>query len=127
MIPLQASVIAKIVGGELFGEDLLVTQAPVLNSANAVQGSLFLALKGEHVDGHDFASDAFARGAVVALTSKSIEGNHILVEDVTKALGTLAHHVRTTLKDLIVIGITGSQGKTTTKDIHHCTCSVSQL
>jgi len=117
MIPLQASAIAKIVGGELFGEDLLVTQAPVLNSANAVQGSLFLALKGESVDGHDFASDAFARGAVVALTSRSIEGNHILVEDVTKALGTLAHHVRTTLKDLIVIGITGSQGKTTTKEL----------
>jgi UDP-N-acetylmuramoyl-tripeptide--D-alanyl-D-alanine ligase len=117
MIPLQASAIAKIVGGELFGEDLLVTEAPVLNSTSAVPGSLFLALKGESVDGHDFASDAFARGAVVALTSKSIEGNHILVEDVTKALGALAHHVRTTLKDLIVIGITGSQGKTTTKEL----------
>ena len=117
MIPLQASAIAKIVGGELHGEDLLVTQAPVLNSADAIDGSLFLALKGENVDGHDFADDAFARGAVVALVSKPIKGNYILVDDVTKALGALAHHVRITLKDLIVIGITGSQGKTTTKEL----------
>ncbi|CAN2194854.1 MurF UDP-N-acetylmuramyl pentapeptide synthase [Candidatus Nanopelagicaceae bacterium] len=117
MIPLQASAVAKIVGGELHGEDLLVTQAPVLNSADAIDGSLFLALKGENVDGHDFAEDAFTRGAVVALVSKPIKGNYILVDDVTKALGALAHHVRITLKDLIVIGITGSQGKTTTKEL----------
>jgi UDP-N-acetylmuramoyl-tripeptide--D-alanyl-D-alanine ligase len=117
MIPLQASAIAKIVGGELHGVDLLVTQAPVLNSADAIEGSLFLALKGENVDGHDFADDAFTRGAVVALVSKPIKGNYILVDDVTKALGALAHHVRITLTDLIVIGITGSQGKTTTKEL----------
>lgn len=117
MIPLQASEIAKIVGGELHGEDLLVTQPPVLNSSDAVEGSLFLALKGEKVDGHDFAKDAFAQGAVVALTSKPIQGNHILVEDVTKALGELAHHVRVSLKNLKVVGITGSQGKTTTKEL----------
>ena len=117
MIPLQASAIAKIVGGELHGVDLLVTQAPVLNSADAIDGSLFLALKGENVDGHDFADDAFTRGAVVALVSKPIKGNYILVDDVTKALGALAHHVRITLTDLIVIGITGSQGKTTTKEL----------
>jgi len=115
MIPLQTSEIAKIVGGELHGEDLLVTQPPVLNSSDAVEGSLFLALQGEKVDGHDFAKDAFAHGAVVALTSKPIQGNHILVEDVTKALGELAHHVRISLKNLKVVGITGSQGKTTTK------------
>jgi len=117
MIPLQASAIAKIVGGELHGVDLLVTQAPVLNSADAIDGSLFLALKGENVDGHDFVDDAFTRGAVVALVSKPIKGNYILVDDVTKALGALAHHVRITLTDLIVIGITGSQGKTTTKEL----------
>ena len=117
MIPLQASAIAKIVGGELHGVDRLVTQAPVLNSADAIDGSLFLALKGENVDGHDFADDAFTRGAVVALVSKPIKGIYILVDDVTKALGALAHHVRITLTDLIVIGITGSQGKTTTKEL----------
>ena len=117
MIPLQASEIAEIVGGTLHGQDLLVTEPPVLNSADAVPGSLFLALKGENVDGHDFATDAFSHGAVVALVTKAISGNYILVDDVTRALGALAHYVRKELKDLSVVGITGSQGKTTTKEL----------
>ena len=117
MIPLQASAIAAIVGGTLHGEDLRVTEPPILNSADAIAGSLFLALKGENVDGHDFAADAFSRGAVVALVSKPITGNHIIVDDVTRALGALAHHVRKELKNLSVVGITGSQGKTTTKEL----------
>jgi UDP-N-acetylmuramoyl-tripeptide--D-alanyl-D-alanine ligase len=117
MIPLQASAIAAIVGGTLHGEDLRVTEPPILNSADAIAGSLFLALKGENVDGHDFAADAFSRGAVVALVSKPITGNHVIVDDVTRALGALAHHVRKELKNLSVVGITGSQGKTTTKEL----------
>jgi len=117
MIPLQASAIASIVGGTLHGEDLRVTEPPVLNSADAIAGSLFLAIKGENVDGHDYAVDAFSRGAVVALVSKPITGNHIIVDDVTRALGALAHHVRKELKNLSVVGITGSQGKTTTKEL----------
>ena len=117
MIPLQASAIAAIVGGTLHGQDLLITDPPVLNSADAVPGSLFLALKGENVDGHDFAADAFTHGAVVALVSKAIAGNYIIVDDVTRALGALAHHVRRELKNLSVVGITGSQGKTTTKEL----------
>ena len=117
MIPLQASAIAAIVGGTLHGDDLRVTEPPVLNSADATAGSLFLALKGENVDGHDFAADAFTRGAVVALVSKPVSGNHIIVDDVTRALGALAHHVRKELKNLSVVGITGSQGKTTTKEL----------
>ena len=117
MIPLQASAIAAIVGGTLHGDDLRVTEPPILNSADATAGSLFLALKGEKVDGHDYAADAFSRGAVVALVSKPITGNHIIVDDVTRALGALAHHVRKELKHLSVVGITGSQGKTTTKEL----------
>jgi UDP-N-acetylmuramoyl-tripeptide--D-alanyl-D-alanine ligase len=117
MIPLQASAIAAIVGGTFHGQDLLVTEPPVLNSADAVPGSLFLAFKGENVDGHDFAADAFSHGAVVALVSKAIAGNYIIVDDVTRALGALAHHVRKELKNLSVVGITGSQGKTTTKEL----------
>ena len=117
MIPLQASAIAAIVGGTFHGQDLLVTEPPVLNSADAVPGSLFLALRGENVDGHDFAADAFSSGSVVALVTKAISGNYILVDDVTRALGALAHYVRKELKNLSVVGITGSQGKTTTKEL----------
>lgn len=117
MISISATEVAQIVGGTLIGDDVTVTAPAVLNSSQATPGSLFLAIKGERVDGHDFAGDAFKNGAVLALTTKSIAGNHIVVSDVTEALGKFAHHVREALKDLIVIGITGSQGKTTTKEL----------
>ena len=65
MIPLQAMNIAEIVGGTLHGDDVTVTQAPVINSRQAISGSIFLAIKGEHVDGHDFVEDARTHGAVL--------------------------------------------------------------
>lgn len=117
MIPMMASEIAVIVNGKLHGTDVLLSQAPVMDSKQAAQGSLFLAIQGERVDGHDFVADAFARGAVLALTSRSVPETHILVDDVVVALGKLAQHVRSNLLNLTVIGITGSQGKTTTKEL----------
>lgn len=117
MIPMLASEIAVIVNGTLHGADLQLSQAPVVDSKLAVQGSLFLAIQGERVDGHDFVADAFSRGAVLALTSRSVPETHILVDDVVVALGKLAQHVRSNLLNLTVIGITGSQGKTTTKEL----------
>jgi len=117
MISILASEIADIVGGKLHGDDVTVTKAPVLNSKKAVIGSIFLAIQGEHLDGHDFAADAQAHGAVLTLGSKQVPGSHIIVEDVTVALGRLAHYVRSQLSGLAVVGITGSQGKTTTKEL----------
>jgi len=117
MIPLHASEIAKIVGGELVGDDVLVTAAPVINSAQAVPGAIFLAIKGANVDGHDFVGDAHKHGAVLTFASKAVEGPHIVLADVVAAVGKLAKHVRKELSNLMVIGITGSQGKTTTKEL----------
>ena len=117
MIAMKASEIASIVKGKLSGEDVLVSSAPVIDSRKSLPGSLFLAIVGENVDGHDFVSDAFSHGAVLALTTKSVNEVHILVEDVVVALGKLAQHVRSNLLNLTVIGITGSQGKTTTKEL----------
>ena len=117
MISLAASKIAEIVEGKLYGEDISVTAAPVFNSTQATDGSIFLALKGPARDGHDFVSDAFAHGAVLALTTSQVSQRCIVVDDVTKALGMLAAFVRGELKNLKVIAITGSQGKTTTKDL----------
>jgi UDP-N-acetylmuramoyl-tripeptide--D-alanyl-D-alanine ligase len=117
MISLAASKIAEIVEGKLYGEDISVTAAPVFNSTQATAGSIFLALKGPARDGHDFVSDAFAHGAVLALTTSEVSQRCIVVDDVTKALGMLAAFVRNELKNLKVIAITGSQGKTTTKDL----------
>lgn len=118
MIALNAAEISKIVGGVLHGDaSIIVSQPPVLDSRHATAGSLFLALKGSSNDGHDFAKQAIANGSVLVLSSLKVDAPCIVVADVREALGKLAHHVREHLPKLIVIGITGSQGKTTTKDL----------
>lgn len=117
MIPMMASEIAQIIGGVLHGTDLEVTERAFLASNQCIEGSIFLAIKGENVDGHDYAADAFSHGAVLALTSKVISERCIVVPDVTVAVGALAAHIRNRFKNLTVVGITGSQGKTTTKEL----------
>jgi UDP-N-acetylmuramoyl-tripeptide--D-alanyl-D-alanine ligase len=114
---MKASQIAQVIGGLLSGEDILVTAGPSLKSSEVEQGGIFLAMQGEKVDGHDFVDDAYSHGAVLAITTRPVAQRHILVEDVTAALTTLARFVRSEFRDLKVIGITGSQGKTTTKDL----------
>lgn len=118
MIALTAERIAEIVHGELHApKDLLVSQVPTFDSREVTRGSIFVALKGEHHDGHDFAKPAIDQGAVVVLCSRKVDTPCIVVDDVVVALGALAHFVRRQLPDLTVIGITGSQGKTTAKDL----------
>lgn len=118
MIALTARQIVDIVHGELHGaDDILVSKEPVFDSRKAAPGSIFLALKGDFRDGHEFAQAAFEQGAVLALTSRRVDVPCIIVPDVLRALGELAHYVRKHLLNLKVIGITGSQGKTTTKDL----------
>ena len=90
------------------------------DSRRCRKGSLFVALKGEKYDGHDFLNDAWAHGASAAIVSKkglpSFEGFPcILVEDSLKALQLLAKKALESIQPL-VIGITGSVGKTTTKE-----------
>jgi UDP-N-acetylmuramoyl-tripeptide--D-alanyl-D-alanine ligase len=126
MIHLQASQIAKIVGGELIGTDVAITAAPVFNSSQATDGSIFLALVGEKTDGHEYISDAFTHGAVLAFVTREVPERCIVVKDVIAALNLLASFVRHALPDLKVIALTGSQGKTTTKDLlHHILETVS--
>lgn len=118
MIALSAQEIAKIVDGQLHATgDLVVTAPPSIDSRDVARGSIFLALKGEHVDGHDFAGKALKQGAVLVLSSQKIDGPCIVVKDVVAAIGLLAAYVRRQLPNLVVIGITGSQGKTTSKDL----------
>ena len=117
MITLQASTIAEIVAGTLAGDDVEISAAGAINSSLVEQGGIFFALVGEKADGHQFVGDAFSHGAVLAITSKPVKERHILVADVSAALTSLARYVRSELTDLKVIGITGSQGKTTTKDL----------
>ena len=118
MITLTAGEIALLVGGELLCDRyLLISKAPVFDLRLATPGCFFLALKGENADGHEFAADAYRNGAMFSLTSQRIDGPCIVVKDVLEALSILAAFVRKRLDKLVVIGITGSQGKTSTKDL----------
>ncbi|MEI7884797.1 MAG: UDP-N-acetylmuramoyl-tripeptide--D-alanyl-D-alanine ligase [Clostridia bacterium] len=85
-------------------------------------GDIFLALQGEANDGHKYVENAFALGASCAIVNikfdtKEIKGNFLLVEDTLMAYQQLAHAYRLSFPNLKVIGITGSNGKTTTKDM----------
>lgn len=123
MIPLTAAEVAEATGGRL-GERTpqatTVTAEAVIDSRRAVQGSLFVAIAGESADGHDYVAAARDRGASLALVSRPVEGPHVLVDDTVEALGELARVVLARLREhgpLQVVGITGSVGKTSTKDL----------
>ncbi len=111
MITMPLADIARIVGGELHGENVPVTGAAYLDSRAAEPGGLFVAIAGERVDGHDFAD-----GAHAVLGSRPTSAPTVVVDDVTVALGRLATLTVDTL-DVPVLALTGSQGKTGTKDL----------
>ncbi|MFI8933334.1 UDP-N-acetylmuramoyl-tripeptide--D-alanyl-D-alanine ligase [Streptomyces sp. NPDC053474] len=119
MIPLSLGEIATVVGGTVEGDDAVTVTAPaVLDSRQAEPGGLFVAFTGEHVDGHDYAVQAGRAGAVAVLGSRPTALPTVVVEDATAALQALAAHVVAQLRDrLTVVGVTGSRGKTSTKDL----------
>lgn len=88
----------------------------VRDSREVEPGSLFVAFVGERVDGHDFAEQVVASGAVAVLASRPVGVPAIVVDDVQKALGALARHVVRRLGATLV-ALTGSAGKTSTKDL----------
>lgn len=119
MIAMTLGQIAAAVGGRVVDgpDELEVTGAPFRDSRAVEAGGLFVAVAGERVDGHDFAAEVVAAGATGALVSRAVGVPAVQVDDVVQALGRLARHVAATLPQLTVIGLTGSQGKTTTKDL----------
>jgi UDP-N-acetylmuramoyl-tripeptide--D-alanyl-D-alanine ligase len=118
MIKISAGEFAKVVSGSLHEIDsqMIINQSPVINSKKASKDNFFVAFVGSQVDGHDYVKEAIELGAKFALVSKSVSAPHILVADVGQALTDLAIYLRVKLSDLKVVGITGSQGKTTTKE-----------
>lgn len=120
MIPMTLAELADAVGGTLVGvddPDASVTGDVTPDSRAAAPGDLFVAIVGSRVDGHDFAASAFARGAVAGLGTRAVDGPSIVVPDVLVALGDLARAVLRRLPELTVVAITGSAGKTSTKDL----------
>ena len=145
MLALSLSdIIESLTGYRPAGDTRIITDA-VIDSRQATAGSLFIAIPGENVDGHDYVVDAFERGSRQALIQHEILGTDpcldlrekpdiqiiedtlsklskdsvvcVLVEDTTKALQQAAHFWRRKFDNLRVIGITGSVGKSTTKEV----------
>jgi UDP-N-acetylmuramoyl-tripeptide--D-alanyl-D-alanine ligase len=143
VIALTLAEIAEIVGGTLHATDgtPVVTGSVEFDTRKVTGGGLFVALPGERVDGHDFAAAAVAAGAVGVLAAREVDGPAVIVPPVSRAhtrsvallgdrdgsgaavlaaLAALARHVvdrLSTSGNLTVVGITGSSGKTSTKDL----------
>lgn len=124
MIPLSAADVVAAVEGVASAVD---GGAPItgvtVDSRDVAPGDLFVAIAGERVDGHDFAADAVAAGASCVLASRPLADGAgsalpcIVVDDPVAALGRLASWYRRERLSCVVIGITGSSGKTSTKDL----------
>ena len=117
MRPRRLSEVAAAVQGHRFGEDVEVSSAAA-DSRSVLPGALFFAIRGERGDGHDFVADAFARGSAAAVVrDPSVSrGPAVVVEDTGEALLALAGYERAA-SDARLVGITGSTGKTSTKDL----------
>lgn len=118
MIAMSLAEVAAIVGGRLVGADpdVLATGKVEFDSRKVLPGDLFLAVPGEHVDGHDYAETAVAGGAVAVLATRPVPVPAILVADPIQALTALATASARRLK-ATVLALTGSSGKTSTKDL----------
>lgn len=91
-----------------------------IDSRSCKKGDLYVALAGERVDGHDFVNQAYENGATAALLAHPVEADphlkQLIVDDPLKTVGSVAQHWRQNF-NIPVIGITGSNGKTSTKDL----------
>jgi len=119
---LTPKIIAEVTGGKYIGneewKDIPVAGA-VRDNRDVKDGNLFVCIRGARVDGHDFANVAFESGAACCLTEQEItdaKGPYVIVDSTLKAIQTLGGYYRS-LFDIPVIGITGSVGKTTAKEI----------
>jgi UDP-N-acetylmuramoyl-tripeptide--D-alanyl-D-alanine ligase len=120
VIPLSVAQVSEIVGAtadRIAGPGAIVTGPVVIDSRQARPGSLFAALPGTQADGHDFAAAAAAAGAAAALVTRPVGVPALIVPDVLAALAALARAVVDRLPGLTIAAITGSAGKTTTKDL----------
>lgn len=120
MIPLSINEIARITGAWLDNVPdpaAMVAGPVIIDSREVGPGSLFAALPGERADGHDFAASAVAAGAIAVLATRPVGVPALVVADVPAALARLARAVVDRLPELTIAGITGSAGKTTTKDL----------
>ena len=118
MLNLTLQEIARVVDARLIGDGSLTVQSAVSDSRHAAPGLFFVALPGARVDGHDYAQEALSRGAVAVMTQRELPeiAPQLVVSSCKEALATLGRYqlARYPLK---IVAITGSMGKTTTKEL----------
>ena len=116
------SEIAEACGGKLIcggNAKLKTISSVVIDSRKVTQGSLFVAIKGERTDGHLYIEKAFDMGAVCAVSEQVVDYDepYILVDSSEQAIKDIAEAYRAKFPNIEVVGITGSVGKTSTKEI----------
>lgn len=123
MIAISLHEIAEAIDAEIIGDATVVISGSVETDSRLIKaGSLFVAKPGEITDGHEFVSYAVANGAAALIVEHAVVSTvpQLVVKDSVQALGLLAKHVVAKVKalgNLTVIGVTGSNGKTTTKNM----------
>jgi UDP-N-acetylmuramoyl-tripeptide--D-alanyl-D-alanine ligase len=116
VIAMTLGEIADVVGGEVVGDPAVTVTGPAFrDNREPAEGGLFVAIVGERVDGHGFAGSAVAGGAAAVLGTRATGAPTVVVRDVVAALALLARHVVDAVQPR-VLALTGSQGKTGTKD-----------
>jgi len=119
MIPFTFAEISQVTGGKLtqLNPSAITTAIPVIDSRKATSGTFFVALPGERVDGNTYCAEALSAGAEFVFCTEALNKPSILVEDSLEAITALAKYARSKMEQTTFIGLTGSQGKTTTKDL----------
>lgn len=122
--------LARILRAKIKGDARAKIRGFSIDSRKIKEGEVFIALKGERYDGHDFVSDAFRRGAVGAVCEREVfakgKGFLLKVSSTREALWEIARYRRASFRGE-VIGVAGSVGKTTTKELlYHLLSSVSR-
>ena len=112
----SAAAIAEATGGTLGGGNFRISGVAT-DSREVLEGHLFVAMRGEAMDGHRFVEGAVSRGAAAAIVERPVEGPHVLVDDSFAALQALGRAARArVLPEAVIIGVTGSVGKTSVKE-----------
>lgn len=124
MFDLSLGQVCEIVGGKLIGDPSIRLSGISIDSRTSNSGDLFAAIIGERVDGHEFVEQASKAGVTAFLTSREVTADQVIVppspdalDPVIHAIAKLSAHVRTLMNGVEVIGVTGSSGKTSTKDM----------
>lgn len=120
---LRVSEIAKALNADVHSDNLINRVS--IDSRDVDEKTLFFAIKGERFDGHDFINDVAEKGVGAIVSHKRIECSApvIFVEDTKQAFLDFASFYRMSMPNLLVVGLTGSVGKTTTKEMTACVLS----